>query len=262
MSRLFQSNNPLLKEKAFQKISNREQAHVAYGDDAIEQRGPITRANQEYMTVEGAVNKSFLLFGLMMVTTVLSYMMPTSFLMWVGVFGGLAAVLVGSFKPTLAPIAAPGYALFEGLFVGSISAFYSAAFEGIVLQAVTLTFGTLLAMLFIYKTGIIKVTKSFKTGVMMATGAVFFVYMISIIGHFVGFDVPFIHESGLIGIGITVVIIGIAALNLLIDFDAIEKGAQAKAPIYMEWLSAMGLLVTLVWLYIEFLRLLSKLQSD
>jgi uncharacterized YccA/Bax inhibitor family protein len=214
------------------------------------------------MTVDGAVNKTLMLFGLMMVTTVLSWQMPSTFLMWTGVIGGLVLLIVSYMKPTLAPITAPGYALFEGLFIGSISAVYNAAFDGIVLQAVTLTFGTLLMMLVVYKTGIIKVTKSFKTGVFMATGAIMLMYVISIIGSFAGFSVPYLHDAGPIGIGISVVIIGIAALNLLIDFDAFEKGEQAQAPAYMEWLCAMGLIVTLVWLYIEILRLLSKLQRD
>lgn len=258
MSRFTESKNPLLKASSFKKMSQ-EQA-----GQALEHNGKsgLFINKGDVMTVEGAVNKTLLLFGLMMVTTVMSFMMPTSFLMWVGLFGGLAAVVVGYWKPQIAHIAAPGYALFEGLFIGSISAYFNAAYDGIVLQAVTLTFGTMLAMLFIYKTGIIKVTKSFKSGLFMATGAVFLVYMLSIVGSFVGFEVPYLHESGLIGIGVTVVILVIAALNLLVDFDAFEKGAAARAPEYMEWLCAMGLLVTLVWLYIEFLRLLSKLQSD
>lgn len=251
------SRNPLLKEDSFKKISHN-------GADTAEVDGAIVRRHvmRETMTVDGAVNKTLVLFGLMMVTTVLSWQMPSTFLMWTGVIGGLVLLLVSYFKPTIAPITAPGYALFEGLFVGSISAVYNAAFDGIVLQAVTLTFGTLLMMLVVYKTGIIKVTKSFKTGVFMATGAIMLVYLVSIIGGFAGFNVPYLHDAGPIGIGISVVIIAIAALNLLIDFDAFEKGEQAQAPQYMEWLCAMGLLVTLIWLYIEFLRLLSKLQRD
>lgn len=251
------SKNPLLRDDRFNKMSTAD--HTIEGQD----RGGITRGSvTDAMTVEGAVNKTLILFGLMMVTTVLSWQMPSTFLMWTGVIGGLVLLVVSYMKPTLAPITAPGYALFEGLFIGSISAVYNAAFDGIVLQAVTLTFGTLLMMLVIYKTGIIKVTKSFKTGVFMATGAIMLVYLVSIIGSFAGFSVPYLHDAGPIGIGISVVIIGIAALNLLIDFDAFEKGEQAQAPPYMEWLCAMGLIVTLVWLYIEFLRLLSKLQRD
>jgi uncharacterized YccA/Bax inhibitor family protein len=182
--------------------------------------------------------------------------------LYTGIFGGLAAVLVASFKPTTSPIAAPVYAAFEGLFVGSISAIYAAQFDGIVFQAVSLTFGTLFSMLILYKTGIIKVTAKFRSAVYMATGAIFLVYLVSFIGSFVGFNIPYLHEGGTIGIGISVVIIGVAALNLLLDFDSFEKGAAANAPKYMEWFVSLGLLVTLVWLYIEFLRLLSKLSRD
>lgn len=244
MSKFLESRNPILKDSSIEKFNH------------------TLDHSQDVMTVDGAVNKSLLLFGLMMLTTVLSYGMPTPFLMYTGIFGGLIAVIAAYWKPQYAHIIAPGYALFEGLFIGSISAVYNAAFDGIVLQAVGLTFGTLFAMLLIYKLKIIKVTPSFKTGILMATGAIFFVYMLSLLGHFIGFQVPFLHDAGPIGIGISVVFIAIAALNLLIDFDAFEKGAEAKAPANMEWLCALGLLVTLVWLYIEFLRLLSKLQED
>ncbi len=223
---------------------------------------PVVLHDSEVMTMDGAVNKSLLLFGILMCTTFVSYLMPSSLLLWTGLIGGLIAVLVASFKPHTSPVAAPVYAAFEGLFVGTISAIYAAQFDGIVFQAVSLTFGTLGAMLLIYKSGLIQVTEKFKMGVLMATGAVMFVYLISIIGHFVGFQVPYLHESGPIGIGVSVVILGIAALNLLIDFDAFEKGVAARAPKYMEWFVGLGLLVTLVWLYIEFLRLLSKLQRD
>jgi len=180
----------------------------------------------------------------------------------VGALGGAAVFMLTSFKPHLAPVTAPIYAMLQGLFVGTISVMYAASFDGIIFQAVSLTIGTLLAMLMVYKSGLIKVTKSFRTGVTMAVGAIMIVYLISWIGSFAGFTVPFIHESGLLGIGITVVIIGVAALNLLLDFDNFEKGAQMKAPQTFEWYYAMGLLFTLIWLFVEFLRLLSKLQSD
>ena len=139
---------------------------------------------------------------------------------------------------------------------------YAASYQGIVGQAVLLTFGTLLAMLAIHKSGLIPVTQKFRMGVFMATGAVMLTYLMSFVLSFFGINMPYIHDSGMIGIGISVVIIGIAALNLLIDFDAFEKGEQAGAPRYMEWVAGMGLLVTLVWLYVEILRLLSKLQRD
>ncbi len=240
------SKNPIMKSNVLD--SKLENSHILDHSDI--------------MTMDGAVNKSLMLLGILLCTTYISYQMPSSLLLWSGIIGGLIAVLVASFKPHTSPISAPVYAAFEGLFVGSISAIYAAQFEGIVIQAVCLTFGTLLMMLLIYKTGLIQVTEKFKMGVMMATGAIMFVYMISILGHFVGFNVPYLHEGGVIGIGVSVVILGIAALNLLIDFDAFEQGVAARAPKYMEWYVSLGLLVTLVWLYIEFLRLLSKLSRD
>lgn len=182
--------------------------------------------------------------------------------MWGGAIGGLVIVLIASFRPQSSPVLAPIYALLEGFFVGSVSAIYSYIQGGIIFNAVCLTVATLFMMLFIYKSGIIKVDNKFRTGVVMATGAIALVYILSWVLGMFGIQVPFIHEGGMIGIGITVVIIGVAALNLLLDFDNFEKGEQYGAPKYMEWFSAMGLLITLVWLYIEFLRLLSLLSSD
>jgi uncharacterized YccA/Bax inhibitor family protein len=215
------------------------------------------------MTIDGAVNKTIFLFFLMMITTSISFIMPTMFLLYVGGIGGLIAVLIAVFKPQWSPTIAPGYALFESLFLGTVSFFFMDQFyEGIVYQAVGLTMGTLLTMLLVYKSGLIKVTQKFRMGVVMATGAIFIVYMISWVGSIFGFQLPFLHEGGMMGIGISLVIIGVAALNLLLDFDLFEKGEQYKAPKYMEWYAAMSLLITLVWLYVEFLRLLSKLNRD
>ncbi len=250
MANFFESKNPVLSEEKLRKTNAK-----------VHQTGPIIL--EETMTVSGAVNKTLFLFSLMMVTSALSFFMASSFLIIVGAVGGLIAVIASSIKPQWSPTLAPGYALFEGLFLGAISAVYANAFyPGIIVQAIGLTFGTLFMMLFIYKTGIIKVTPKFKTGVIMATGAIFFIYLISWIGSFFGFNIPYLHEGGAIGIGISVVIIGVASLNLLLDFDLFEKGEQYNAPKYMEWFAGMALLVTLVWLYIEFLRLLSKLNRD
>ncbi|MCY7312389.1 MAG: Bax inhibitor-1/YccA family protein, partial [Pseudoxanthomonas sp.] len=175
--------------------------------------------------------------------------------------GGMVLALVTIFKQTWAPVTAPMYALVEGFFLGAISAMYSHLYEGIVLQAVMLTIGTLFAMLFAYRTGLIKVTEKFKMGVVAATGGIFLVYLATIVLGLFGISVPFIHESGLVGIGFSLFVIVIAAMNLVLDFDFIEKGAEQGAPKYMEWYGAFSLMVTLVWLYLEFLRLLSKLQS-
>lgn len=157
---------------------------------------------------------------------------------------------------------APIFALLEGLFVGTISAIYAAGFEGIIFQALTATIGTLFMMLMLYKSGIIPITQKFRMGVSMALGAIMLLYLVSWAGYFIGFEVPYLHEGGAIGIGITVVIIGVAALNLLLDFDNFDKGEAAEVPQYMEWFFGMGLIFTLVWLYVEFLRLFSKLQRD
>ena len=250
----FNSKNPILNEKAINRAGTVE----SLGGDQL-----ITRDSSEVMTINGAINKTLMLFGLMMITTVFSYTAPSMMLVYGGLFGGIIVLLIARKKQHLAPILAPIYALIEGLFVGSVSAMYATAFiDGIILQAVTLTFGTLLAMLVLYRSGLITVTEKFRSGVMMATGAIMIVYVISIIGHFVGFNVPFLHDSSPLGIGISVVIIGVAAMNLLLDFDMFEKLEKNRSPKYMEWMAGMGLLVTLVWLYIEMLRLLSKLQSD
>lgn len=251
---IFNSKNPILNDKTVDRVGTVD----SLGGDQL-----LTRAGEgEVMTINGAINKTLMLFGLLMVTSVISFAAPSKILLWGGLFGGIAVLFIAHKNPQKAPILAPIYALVEGLFVGSASAMYAMAFDGIILQAVTLTFGALLAMLVLYRSGLITVTQKFKSGVMMATGAIMFVYLISIIGHFVGFNVPFIHDSTPLGIGISVVIIGVACMNLLIDFDFFEKAEQNRAPKYMEWMAGMGLLVTLVWLYIEMLRLISKLQSD
>jgi uncharacterized YccA/Bax inhibitor family protein len=242
------SGNPFLKEKAFQNQSNE------ILDASVDQA--------QHMSIQGAINKSFLLFALLMITTLVSYAIPSQLFMWTGIIGGLIAVLVTSFRPRLAPVLAPVYALLEGLFVGTVTRIYGEAFGGgIIFHAVTLTFALLFSMLFIYKAGIIKVTGKFRMGVAMATMGIFLVYLANIILGLFGIDMPFLHEGGMMGIGISVVIIGIASLNLLLDFDNFEKGEQFGAPSYMEWFCAMGLLVTLVWLYIELLRLISLLSG-
>ena len=155
----------------------------------------------------------------------------------------------------------PMYAVLEGLLLGGLSAMFEVRFPGIVSQAVFATFGTLFGLLFAYKTGIIKATENFKLGVFAATGGIAIVYLISFVMSFFGTRIPYIHESGLIGIGFSVFVVIVAALNLVLDFDFIEQGAESGAPKYMEWYAAFGLLITLVWLYIEMLRLLSKVRS-
>ena len=252
-NRFKSSSNPFMKEEALRNSSN----------EVLDADMTAAHIIAEKMTVMGAVNKTFILFGIMLLTSAFSYQSPSMLFILLGVFGGLGILIFAAFKKHLSGTLAPIYAALEGLFVGSVTAIYAHKFGGgIVFHAITLTFAVLFMMLFIYKTGIIKVTAKFKMGVIMATGAIMLVYLLSWILSFFGMSIPFLHEGGALGIGISVVIIGVAALNLLLDFDMFEKGAEYRAPKYMEWFCAMGLLVTLIWLYIEILRLLAILSSN
>ena len=231
--------------------------------------GGIARQMDERMTINGTVHKTAFLLMLAIVpamwvwaqffatknpAVIMPYMIG-------GLIGGLIFAMITIFKRTWAPVTAPMYAVLEGLFLGGISATFEAMYPGIVIQAVGLTFGTLFFLLFAYRSGMIKVTENFKLGVVAATGGIFFVYLISFVLGFFGINVGFIHESGLMGIGFSMFVVVIAALNLVLDFDFIEHGAESGAPKYMEWRAAFGLMVTLVWLYLEILRLLAKLNS-
>lgn len=248
--RFTKSSNPLLKEESIAKAGTLD-------------GGVTQRTDTDPMTVSGAVNKSLIMGALLMITALYSYANPSPLFMWGGAIGGLVLVLVMSFKRHLSPTLAPVYALLEGLFVGSVTALYAAGFgAGLVFQAVLLTMALLFMMLFVYKAGLIKVTEKFRTGIMMATGGIFLVYLLNIGLSFFGINMPFLHEGGMIGIGISLFIIGIATMNLLLDFDSFERAAAMRAPKYMEWFCAMGLIVTLVWLYIEVLRLLAILSSS
>jgi len=178
-----------------------------------------------------------------------------------GALAGLVTALVTVFKPRFAPVTAPLYALFEGAFLGAFSAMFQYMYPGIVLQAVLLTFGVFLALLTAYQTGLIRATENFKLGVVAATGGIMLVYLATFVLGFFGVSIPFIHGTGLIGIGFSLFVVVIAALNLVLDFDFIETGVEQGAPKYMEWYAGFGLLVTLIWLYIEILRLLAKLRS-
>jgi uncharacterized YccA/Bax inhibitor family protein len=178
-----------------------------------------------------------------------------------GAIGGLIVAIITAFKKAWSPITAPLYAALEGLFLGGVSAFYEARFHGIVIQAVVLTFGTALALLMAYKSRIIQATQNFKLGVAAATGGIFLLYLASFILSFFKINIGFIHSNGLFGIIFSLAVVAIAALNLVLDFDFIEQGAAHGAPKFMEWYGAFGLMVTLVWLYLEILRLLGKARS-
>jgi uncharacterized YccA/Bax inhibitor family protein len=196
-----------------------------------------------------------------MITAIFNYQAQNMVLMVAGAIGGLILVIVNVFKKQYSPVIAPIYAALEGLFVGGISAIYAGFGGGIVLQAISLTLLVLFIMLFIHKTGIIPVTQQLRMGIVMATGAVALLYLATFILGLFGVSMPYIHEGGTIGIIFSLVVIGIASMNLLLDFDMIVKGEQYKAPKYMEWFTAMGLMITLIWLYIEILRLLGKLRE-
>lgn len=223
---------------------------------------------QETMTLQGTVNKSFALLVMVVATASWTWSRAldqgagaVTLWMMVGVFGGLATALVTVFKKELAPVTAPAYALLEGLALGGISAAFEAMFPGIVIQAVGLTFGTLFALLAAYTSGWIKPSENFKLGVVAATGGITLLYLVSIGLGFFGVQMPMIHSSGPIGIGFSLFVVIVAALNLVLDFDFIEQGSRSGAPRYMEWYAAFGLMVTLIWLYVEILRLLAKLQE-
>lgn len=248
-----ESKNPFFRTKSFTNTSavNNNSVVIDYNDT---------------MTVSGTINKSFILLLLLVATSLVTWNLAFNgynpmMLTIGGAIIGLILVLVSSFKPHLSTYLAPAYALFEGLFIGGISAVFEAMYPGIVIQAVGGTFVTFVVCFALYKYNIVQVTEKFKSVVVAATLAIGVYYLISwLISMFTSFQ-PVHYGNSMTSIGISVFVIVIAALNLFLDFDQIEKGAQQRMPKYMEWFGAMGLMVTLVWLYIEFLRLLSKLSS-
>jgi uncharacterized YccA/Bax inhibitor family protein len=249
---LFKSSNPALQEKSFQGT-------------ILE--GVITG---EAMTIKGTMNKLGVLLMLMIGSTFFSWSQvykgsdPMT-LMMVGVFGGLAIAIVMAFKKQWASVLAPVYAILEGLFVGSISAIYNLQYRGLPMQAVALTLLVTLIMFLIYRYKIIKVTGKFRTVIVTATAAVAIFYLIQWLSYAIGgsfFAYSFTNSSSPISIGFSILVTALAAFNLLLNFDTIEEGVELKANKYMEWYCAFGLLVTLVWLYLEILRLLSKFQRN
>ncbi len=224
-----------------------------------------TAAAGQVMTVQGTINKIAFLMLLLIASGSFTWKMALEgvaslqSMMYLGIFGGLITALFTVFSPRNARFSAPIYAVFEGLALGGISGLFHLAYQGIVLNAVMLTLATMFGMLFLYKTGIVKPTERFKAGVMSATMGVCFAYLFSFILSMFGLASP-IHATGGVGIIISLVVVVIAALNLILDFDMIVKGAESGAPEHMEWYGAFGLLVTLVWLYLELLRLLAAMQ--
>ena len=248
MADLMRTSNPALNERAFQ------------GERAV---------LGDTMTLQGTVNKTGVLLICVIATAAWTWnlflhshspqtVMPLALL---GGIGGLIVAMVTIFKKQWAGITAPIYALLEGLVLGSISAILEVRFPGIAIQAVSLTFGTLVILLLAYRSGLIAVTEKFRLGIIAATGGIALFYIVEIVLGFFGIHFTAINGSGVIGIGFSVFVVIIAALNLVLDFDFIETGVRVGAPKYMEWYGAFGLMVTLIWLYFEILRLLSKIRS-
>ena len=222
--------------------------------------------DQKTMTLQGTVNKVGILLALVVLSA--AYIRNVYFvtgspgaLMPIGLFGGMIFALITIFKKNWAMYTAPIYAILEGFFLGGISAIFESQYPGIVIQATGLTFGTLASLLVLYKTGIIKPTENFRLMVVSATMGIALLYVVSFIMSMFGTGIGFIHDNGIFGIGFSLFVVGIAALNLVLDFDFIEEGSEKNAPKYMEWFGAFALMVTLIWLYLEMLRLLAKLRS-
>ena len=239
----------------------------ALNDNTFRNEG---RVIGQTMTLQGTVNKTGLLLSILVLTAMYTWnlffqtgnpaaVMPIA---TGGAIGGLILALVTIFKKTWSPITAPIYAALEGLFLGGISAIFEYQYPGIVIQATGLTLGTLASLLVLYKLGIIQPTENFRLMIVSATMGIAVLYFISMIMNMFGSTgIGFIHSNGLFGIGFSLFVVAIAALNLVLDFDFIEQGAEMGAPKYMEWFGAFTLMVTLIWLYLEMLRLLAKLRS-
>jgi uncharacterized YccA/Bax inhibitor family protein len=244
MANLLRTSNPALNEKAFR-------GEAAFG---------------EAMTLQGTVNKTGLLLLCVIVTSGWTWGLshsdlPGAAIPWMlgGMLGGFVVALVTIFKKEWSPLTAPVYALLEGLVLGGISALFEKSYPGVAIQAIGLTFGTLFVLLLAYKTGLIRATRGFKIGVIAATGGIAVFYLVQmVLGFFFHIQVPAINGSGPWGIAFSLLVVLIAALNLVLDFDLIETGVQNGAAKYMEWYGAFGLMVTLIWLYLEILRLLAK----
>jgi len=247
---IFKSGNPALSDKMFQET--------------------ITLPGSDVMTERGTLNKFFGLFIMLMAAasfTWKAFYDGKDVFPWMmgAAIGGLIIAFAMAFKKEWSHILAPIYAFLEGVFVGGISAVYNNAFAktapGIVMQAVLLTFGAVIAMFLLYRFQIIKATEKFKSVIFIATAGIAVFYLLSMVLRMFGIDIAFIHEGSMMGIIFSLVVVVVAALNLILDFDMIERGAAMNAPKYMEWYGAFALMVTIVWLYLEILRLLAKMSS-
>ena len=251
---LFKTSNPALGNNTFNGLSDSQ-----YG-------GAIDATSR--MTLSGTVNKTGILLICAIATAGWTWhqflqtrdIADVAPLMLAGVIGGFICAIVTVFKKEWSPVTAPLYALLEGLALGGISAAFDLRYPGIGIQAVSLTFGTLLVLLLVYSSGVIKVTQKFRLGVVAATGGIAVFYLLQMVLGLFGVRFTAINGSGAIGIGFSLIVVAVAALNLVLDFDFIERGVECAAPKYMEWYGAFGIMVTLVWLYLEILRLLAKMN--
>ena len=222
----------------------------------------LTSSVERKMTLSGTVNKTGISLLLVIISAGYTWGNPGMHIMMIpAAIIGFILALATVFKPTIGHITVPAYAVAQGILLGVISMYFNAMYPGIVVQAVFLTFGTLGALLLAYKSGLIAATENFKLGIVAATGGIAILYLINFIMGFFGSGIGIISSNNNMGILFSGFVVVIAALNLVLDFDFIEEGAEMGAPKYMEWYGAFGLLVTLIWLYLEILRLLAKLQS-
>ena len=236
----------------------------------------VTSTDEGVMTINGTINKTGIMLLIVIFAATFTWRkffgaidpalpgaLPEGVIGWMlgGAIGGFILALITIFRPRSAAMTAPIYAVCQGLFLGAISAMFEAQFPGLVMRAVSLTFGVFIIMLMLFRSGTIRATEKFRTVIIAATGGIALVYLASFIAGMFGVNFGFMNGGGLVSIGFSLVVVVVAALNLILDFDMITKGAEARAPGYMEWYGAFGLMVTLIWLYLEMLRLLSKLSS-
>jgi uncharacterized YccA/Bax inhibitor family protein len=269
MATAFKSSTPARNDTAFERALETEAGWAAGTQTADAGAGPRVVPVGDAMTVNGTVWATAALLVLVVAGGVYGWNsvdVTSETVSWPGWVFPVALVALGvailtCFKANLARFTSPVYALLQGAVLGAISGVYNTAYDGIVVQAVSLTIGVFAVMLFLFATRIIKVTDRLRMGIVAATGAIFLVYMVNMVLSLFDASVPFLHDSSLLGIGISLLIVGVAAFNLLLDFDFVERGVAAGAPRHLEWYAAFGLVVTIIWLYLELLRLLGKLQG-
>lgn len=262
------ANNPMFNEAAFER-AKQEQTRPAPQEENLRAEGFTPRyraaAGSQAMTLQGTINKTFALLALCVAGGYIGWVKAATLspLVFIGAFIGAFVLAIWTcFKPAVSPVTAPVYAVAEGILLGLISAQYNAQYQGIVLNAVLVTVLVFGAMLLMYRTGILKVTQGLVTAIISATFAIAIMYVGSWIFSLFGGNISYLVSSSPLSIGISVVICVVAALNLLIDFQFISvMSARGDAPKFMEWYGGFGLLVTIVWLYIEILKLLGKLNN-